>query len=186
MKFNWKTFVVTNDAKYIVVAGYWDNSIRVMTSRGKHVACLVRHLDMVTCLWLDYRGVYMMSGSYDSTCIIWKISTSGSFKAQPVHILHGHEDLVTCVHLNTELDVALSSSKVCDVISWSMTSFDGVFRMELVLFIQRVKVTMYELFNLLLHIRKILLFLQSQCLMKDLLLFTLNQNTTTRKRLVTK
>ncbi len=31
--------------------------------------------------------------------------------AQPLHILYGHENVVTCVVVNTELDVALSSSK---------------------------------------------------------------------------
>ena len=39
-------------------------------------------------------------------------AASGPINAQPLHILYGHEDVVTCVIINTELDVALSSSKV--------------------------------------------------------------------------
>jgi len=38
-------------------------------------------------------------------------AASGPINAQPLHILYGHEDVVTCVIINTELDVALSSSK---------------------------------------------------------------------------
>nr|CAB3264213.1 neurobeachin-like protein 1 [Phallusia mammillata] len=108
-------FLVTHDAKFLLVGGYWDNSIRVMTVRGKMVTCLVRHLDVVTCLALDHTGGYLISGSYDTTCIVWKISTqggiTGSLSAHLVHILYGHDDVVTCVVINTELDVALSSSK---------------------------------------------------------------------------
>ncbi|XP_076823781.1 neurobeachin-like protein 1 isoform X1 [Clavelina lepadiformis] len=108
-------FLLTHDAKFMVVGGYWDNSIRIMTVRGKTIACLARHLDVVTCLALDHGGTYLMSGSYDTTCIIWKLTQSGGvsngINAQFLHILYGHEDVVTSVVINSELDVALSSSK---------------------------------------------------------------------------
>uniref|UniRef100_H2YXH1 BEACH domain-containing protein n=1 Tax=Ciona savignyi TaxID=51511 RepID=H2YXH1_CIOSA len=108
-------FLVTHDAKFLFVGGYWDNSIRIMTMKGRTITCLVRHLDVVTCLDLDHGGTYMMSGSFDTTCIIWKINqpngASNNIGAQPLHILYGHEDVVTCVIINSELDVALSSSK---------------------------------------------------------------------------
>ncbi|XP_078489274.1 neurobeachin-like protein 1 [Ciona intestinalis] len=108
-------FLVTHDAKYLFVGGYWDNSIRIMTIKGRTITCLVRHLDVVTCLALDHGGTYMISGSYDTTCIIWKVNqpsgAANNIGAQPLHILYGHEDVVTCVVVNSELDVALSSSK---------------------------------------------------------------------------
>ena len=40
------------------------------------------------------------------------LSSANQLNARPVHILHGHENVVTSVVINTELDVALSSSNV--------------------------------------------------------------------------
>jgi hypothetical protein len=115
LHFSSHIFLATHDAKHLIVGGYWDNSIRIMSARGKMVTCLVRHFDVVTCLALDHSGTYMISGSYDTTCIIWKIANLSSLSAnvsvQPLHILYGHKDVVTCVIVNSELDIALSSSK---------------------------------------------------------------------------
>ena len=40
-------FLVSHDAKYLFAAGFWDNSIRVMSLRGKAVFSLVRHLGKI-------------------------------------------------------------------------------------------------------------------------------------------
>lgn len=105
--------------------------------------------DVVTCLALDLCGIYLISGSRDTSCIVWqvlqqvnlflfkrrgwsallKIDTfhmkicfivlqggfSSGLSPRPVQVLSGHDQEVTCVAISTELDMAVSGSKVRDV-----------------------------------------------------------------------
>uniref|UniRef100_A0A8I3WF73 Neurobeachin like 1 n=1 Tax=Callithrix jacchus TaxID=9483 RepID=A0A8I3WF73_CALJA len=70
-----KLFVVSHDAKLLFSAGYWDNSIQVMSlTKGKIISHIIRHMDIVTCLATDYCGIHLISGSRDTTCMIWQIT----------------------------------------------------------------------------------------------------------------
>lgn len=74
-------FAVSLDGRYIYTAGCWDNSLKVFSvSRGKPVASITKHLDIITCIALDNCGSYVVTGSKDCTCIIWSLS-SGSTSA---------------------------------------------------------------------------------------------------------
>ncbi|EEC02964.1 nbeal1, putative [Ixodes scapularis] len=112
-----RLFVLSSDAKFLVSGGHWDNSVRAYSLlRGKQVAQVILHKDVVTSLAMDSCGMYLMSGSRDTTCILWELNqqaTSGSFLPnKPFQTLCGHDDEVTCVAVVTELDMALSGSKV--------------------------------------------------------------------------
>ncbi|KAM7286130.1 neurobeachin-like protein 1 [Ixodes scapularis] len=111
-----RLFVLSSDAKFLVSGGHWDNSVRAYSLlRGKQVAQVILHKDVVTSLAMDSCGMYLMSGSRDTTCILWELNqqaTSGSFLPnKPFQTLCGHDDEVTCVAVVTELDMALSGSK---------------------------------------------------------------------------
>ena len=68
-------FVVTSDGKFIVSGGHWDNSLRIFSlNKGKNVASVVRHIDFVTCVTAS--GPYIMSGSLDTTSIVWDVAAS--------------------------------------------------------------------------------------------------------------
>ena len=90
---------------------------------------------MVTCLDMDYCGTHVMSGSADTTCMIWNVMTSltqtatgsasspgvgggggsgagSQLSPRPTQILYGHDSTVTCVALCVELDLAVSGSQV--------------------------------------------------------------------------
>lgn len=68
-------FAVSLDGRYIYAAGCWDNSLKVFSvSRGKPVASITKHLDVITCIALDNCGSYVVTGSRDCTCIIWALS----------------------------------------------------------------------------------------------------------------
>ena len=41
--------------------------------RAKTVSRVVRHIDVITCLFLDRSGNFVMSGSRDTTSIIWDV-----------------------------------------------------------------------------------------------------------------
>lgn len=76
---------------------------------------ITRHIDVVTCLALDLCGIYLISGSRDTTCMVWQVLQQGGFSSglapKPVQVLYGHDAEVTCVAISTELDMAVSGSK---------------------------------------------------------------------------
>lgn len=111
-----KLFAVSHDAKLLFSAGHWDNSIQVMSlTKGKLVSHNIRHIDIVTCLATDYCGIHLISGSRDTTCMIWQITqqggTSVGLAPKPFQILYGHTDEILSVGISTELDMAVSGSR---------------------------------------------------------------------------
>uniref|UniRef100_A0A5F8H4S1 Neurobeachin like 1 n=1 Tax=Monodelphis domestica TaxID=13616 RepID=A0A5F8H4S1_MONDO len=111
-----KLFVVSHDAKLLFSAGHWDNSIRVTSlTKGKMIAQHIRHMDIVTCLSTDYCGIHLISGSRDTTCMIWQVAQQGGIPVglvpKPLQILYGHTDEVSCVGISTELDLAVSGAR---------------------------------------------------------------------------
>lgn len=111
-----KLFAVSHDAKLLFSAGHWDNSIQVMSlTKGKIVSYNIRHIDIVTCLATDYCGIHLISGSRDTTCMIWQITQQGGtpvgLAPKPFQILYGHTDEILSVGISTELDMAVSGSR---------------------------------------------------------------------------
>ncbi|KAM9307763.1 neurobeachin-like protein 2 [Gastrophryne carolinensis] len=111
-----RTLVVTHDGKLLFSGGHWDNSLRVTSlSKGKVIGHITRHIDVVTCLALDHCGMYLISGSRDTTCMVWEVLQQGGsscgLSPKPVQVLYGHNEEVTCVAISTELDMAVSGSK---------------------------------------------------------------------------
>ncbi|XP_047454573.1 neurobeachin-like protein 2 isoform X2 [Mugil cephalus] len=111
-----QVLVVSNDGRLLFSGGHWDCSLRVtQLGKGKLVGRICRHIDVVTCLALDLCGIYLISGSRDTSCIVWQVLQQGGFSSglspRPVQVLCGHDQEVTCVAISTELDMALSGSK---------------------------------------------------------------------------
>ena len=100
-------------------------------SKVKTVCRVIRHMDVITCLSLDHGGNFLMSGSRDTTSIIWDVwSESGGSNGggvnsggagsngasgetpnpRPIQVLSGHDRAVSCVAISTELDMAVSGS----------------------------------------------------------------------------
>lgn len=120
-----KLFIVSHDAKLLFSAGHWDNSIQVMSlTKGKTISYNIRHMDIVTCLAIDYCGLHLISGSRDTTCMIWQIMQQGGvtlgLAPKPIQILYGHTDEVLSVGISTELDMAVSGSRDGTVIIHSI------------------------------------------------------------------
>uniref|UniRef100_A0A674B7R4 Neurobeachin-like protein 2 n=1 Tax=Salmo trutta TaxID=8032 RepID=A0A674B7R4_SALTR len=111
-----QVLVVSNDGRLLFSGGHWDCSLRVtQLGKGKLVGRICRHIDVVTCLALDLCGIYLISGSRDTSCIVWQVLQQGEFSSglspRPVQVLSGHDQEVTCVAISTELDMAVSGSK---------------------------------------------------------------------------
>uniref|UniRef100_A0A8C1RY07 Neurobeachin-like protein 2 n=1 Tax=Cyprinus carpio TaxID=7962 RepID=A0A8C1RY07_CYPCA len=120
-----QVLVVSTDGRLLFSGGHWDCSIRVtMLGKAKLVGRICRHIDVVTCLALDLCGIYLISGSRDTTCMVWQVQQQGGFSSglspRPVQVLCGHDQEVACVAISTELDMAISGSKDGTVIMHSV------------------------------------------------------------------
>uniref|UniRef100_A0A671LZW7 Neurobeachin-like protein 2 n=1 Tax=Sinocyclocheilus anshuiensis TaxID=1608454 RepID=A0A671LZW7_9TELE len=120
-----QVLVVSTDGRLLFSGGHWDCSIRVtMLGKAKLVGRICRHIDVVTCLALDLCGIYLISGSRDTTCMVWQVLQQGGFSSglspRPVQVLCGHDQEVACVAISTELDMAISGSKDGTVIMHSV------------------------------------------------------------------
>ncbi|KAM6945740.1 LOW QUALITY PROTEIN: neurobeachin-like protein 1 [Aplochiton taeniatus] len=109
-------FVVSHDGKLLFSGGHWDNSLRVTSLvKGKTVGQHIRHMDIVTCLATDHCGIHLLSGSRDTTCMVWQVLQQGGAPVglcpKPVQVLYGHTDEVVSVSISTELDMAVSGSR---------------------------------------------------------------------------
>jgi WD40 repeat protein len=113
---------------------HWDYSVRLSkpfaanpSSNVKISLCsqiaLRRHKDKVTCCAICERDEVLVSGSRDTTVIVWDIRDI----QRPIqtHILYGHDDAVICVAVNNDLDMVLSGSKdgTCIVHSLRMGNY---------------------------------------------------------------
>ncbi|UJR35190.1 hypothetical protein I4U23_027957 [Adineta vaga] len=115
-----RLFAISHDAKLIFSGAHWDRSLRTYSiTKNKTIHSIIRHTDIITCLILDSTGYILVTGSRDTTCIIWYLSfndnrhitdqDSTSFLT-PERILYGHSDEVTCLGISSELDLVVSGS----------------------------------------------------------------------------
>lgn len=116
LKMEPKLFAVTHDARLLLSGGYWDNSLQVFRlDKAVTINHIIRHIDIITCLALDHCGRHLITGSRDTTCMVWEIIQQGGFSSnidtRSVVTLYGHDEEVTAVHISVELDLAVSASK---------------------------------------------------------------------------
>ena len=68
----------------------------------------------MSCLALSDDGATLVTGSRDTTLMVWPLVLAGSQRGllpeKPRHVLHGHDDEVTCVVVSAALDTVLSGS----------------------------------------------------------------------------
>lgn len=107
VKLNSRLISVSSDCK-VYVGGQLDNSVKVYAlPRLRLLSSVTQHIDIVTCLALDESGSQLITGSRDTTCIVWDLSST---VLKSVQVLYGHDKTVTCVGLSTSLDMAVSGS----------------------------------------------------------------------------
>uniref|UniRef100_A0A0A9DC66 BEACH domain-containing protein n=1 Tax=Arundo donax TaxID=35708 RepID=A0A0A9DC66_ARUDO len=115
---------------YLILCGNWENSFQIVSlSDGKIVQSIRQHKDVVSCVAVSSDGSVIATGSYDTTVMIWyafrgrsndKRSKNANYDLStkdhviiesPSHILCGHDDIITCLFVSTELDIVISGSK---------------------------------------------------------------------------
>jgi hypothetical protein len=108
-------FTLSPDGKVLVSGAHWDNTVKLIDLDTCNVVQSLRaHKDVVSCVALASDGRTLVSGSVDTTVVIWELSRQGgAFRVaeRPLHVLHGHDDEVTALAVNVELDLCVSGSK---------------------------------------------------------------------------
>ncbi|CAF3646804.1 unnamed protein product [Adineta steineri] len=111
---NTRLFAVSHDAKFIYSGAHWDWSLRTYSiTKAKTINSIVHHTDIITCLTLDSTGYILITGSRDTTCIIWYLTLNeqdSTTFTSPKITLYGHTAEVTCVAVSSELDLVASGS----------------------------------------------------------------------------
>ncbi|KPJ01369.1 Neurobeachin [Papilio xuthus] len=114
-------FVTTVDSRFLIAAGFWDNSFRVFsTETAKIVQIIFGHYGVVTCVSRSECNItsdcYIASGSEDCTVLLWHWSArhggvvgEGETPA-PRATLSGHDAPLNAVLVSAELGLVVSSS----------------------------------------------------------------------------
>eukprot|EP01102_Stenamoeba_stenopodia_P022386 TRINITY_DN9301_c0_g1_i1.p1 TRINITY_DN9301_c0_g1~~TRINITY_DN9301_c0_g1_i1.p1 ORF type:complete len:930 (+),score=218.14 TRINITY_DN9301_c0_g1_i1:2-2791(+) len=109
-------FDISSDGKTILSCGHWDNSIKLIsTANGEVVGNITKQNGHVSGLTLGEDYNTMATGSEDTTVAIWNLSQvmkdiSQGKKPKESQVLCGHDNLVTCVSVNVDLDIVVSGS----------------------------------------------------------------------------
>ncbi|KAJ5068516.1 beige/beach-related [Anaeramoeba ignava] len=108
---NNRRFAISTNEKIIFSCGYWDNSFKLnQLDTTKLVQSIEYHKDVVTCL--SFHKNTLVTGSRDTTVAVWRFSSkTNTVNEKPRHVLFGHDDNVTCVDVNEDLDIIISASQ---------------------------------------------------------------------------
>jgi len=120
-----RLFAVSHDGKTIFSCGHWDNSFKLSSAEtGKLIQSIVAHKDVVTCLALSRNSRVLVTGSKDTTVMVWLRDPVHNVLASvhPQHILYGHDDEITCVAVDVDIDVVISGSRDGTCIVYSLRS----------------------------------------------------------------
>ncbi|GJP52593.1 hypothetical protein CLOM_g11699, partial [Closterium sp. NIES-68] len=117
----------TSAPSYLLTCGHWDNSFRcVSLSDGKVVRTIRAHNDVVTCLAVSAQGTSIVTGSADTTVMVWEVERTA--RSRPEHVVYdkprlvlcGHDDAVTCIAVRSELDLVVSGSTDGTIILYTL------------------------------------------------------------------
>jgi len=114
-------FVATVDSRFILAAGFWDNSFRVFSAETAKITQIIfGHYGVVTCLARSECNIssdcYIVSGSEDCTVLLWhwnartQAIVGEAEVPTPRAILTGHENTISCVSISAELGLVVSGS----------------------------------------------------------------------------
>jgi WD40 repeat protein len=86
------------------------------------ITSIIHHTDIITCLTLDSTGYILVTGSRDTTCVVWNLSL-GDYRnltntneqesnelLSPSITLYGHTAEIRSVSVSIELDLVVSGS----------------------------------------------------------------------------
>ena len=119
-------FALSSDGRHLFSCGYWDRSVKCShTSDGRTAQSLRAHTDVVSCLALSKEGGTLVTGSRDTTLMVWAVTQGRAaphIAEKPRHVLQGHDDEVLCVVVSSDLNTVLSGSRDGSAIIYTLRS----------------------------------------------------------------
>jgi WD40 repeat protein len=108
-------FAIHPTHKILFSCGHWDNTFKATAfESGRLLQSVSAHKDVVTCISLtvEVGKSWLVTGSRDCTLMIWEVLPRDLplGNGTPIRTLYGHDDSVTSVSVNLELDVVVSGS----------------------------------------------------------------------------
>ena len=71
-------FALSGDGRFLFSCGYYDRSVRCSaTADGRTAQVLRAHADVVSCLSLADGGAYLVTGSRDTSLMVWRVAAAG-------------------------------------------------------------------------------------------------------------
>lgn len=116
----------------LLTCGHWDNCFQCFSlADGRLLRTIRQHNDVVTCIAVSSDGSTVVTGSRDTTLMVWKTQVTAGERRRgglgmysdrnpksetvvlptPAAVLCGHGDAVTAVAVCAELDLVVSGSK---------------------------------------------------------------------------
>ena len=112
------SYGVSTDGKWLLSGGHWDCALRCTSlTAAESTVHAHQHSAPITCLAIGADGATVVTGSADSTVVIWElfgtpgVPTGALAAPRPMHVLCGHRERVACVALSTQMDVVLSGER---------------------------------------------------------------------------
>jgi WD40 repeat protein len=108
-------FALLPQHKLLFTCGHWDNSFKAFSLETMRPVQTVRtHQEVVTCMavGMDVGREWLITGSKDCTVRAWELLPGNPDYpvGQCLRTMYGHDDVVTCVAISTELDLIVSGS----------------------------------------------------------------------------
>ncbi|XP_010523698.1 PREDICTED: BEACH domain-containing protein C2 isoform X2 [Tarenaya hassleriana] len=142
---NSAVIAILNDGEEIITGGHADNSVKLVSSdAGKTLETASGHCAPVTCLALSPDDNFLVTGSRDTTVLLWRIrklstsrinlselSTGSGIPSStdcrkkchiegPIQVLRGHRRELLCCCVSSDLGIVVSSSESSDVLLHSV------------------------------------------------------------------
>jgi len=118
----------TNEANSIISGGHWDYSLQIHNMGSTDLAHqLFPHNDVISALCLSSDMSILATGSSDCSCLIWDAKIFSPQKwgeenreLRPKTILYGHDEAITSIQLNIDLDLIATGSTDSTVILYNL------------------------------------------------------------------
>ena len=111
------SYGVSADGCWLLSGGHWDHTLRAtLLSSPETCVHAQQHTSVITCLDVGSDGVSVVTGSVDTSLVVWSLYRSTPIPAgaipapRPTYILTGHRTGLLCVAISTQVDVVLSGA----------------------------------------------------------------------------
>lgn len=125
-----QTFALSRDGLLLFSSHREDNCVKsTVLESFKPIQSIPGHQDVVTCLATTEDGTTLVTGSKDTTLLVWSVifkSSGYQLEDLPKFALNGHNDEVYSLAVSSDLDLCVSGSKDSSIIIHTLSNGEFV------------------------------------------------------------